>query len=263
MVDERVNLDLQSAFGASLVGLRPKDEDYILGKSMNTAAGEVMDIAILLDGMGGGAAGERASESAGLAFADAWMLVGEDMAANSEVDDRHEAWGLCVQAANMVVEQISADEGARSGSTLTAITLLKTEGGEVKWADIIHVGDTRAYRFRGDDTSLLSHDHSITGDMVREGYIELHEVEETHGHNVLTMSLGGPEELIPQVEEVQVGSGDLIILCCDGIWGPLHKVDGFWFPESWSLEELPKGLAVEALARGSKDNCSAIVWLIQ
>ena len=74
MVDERVNLDLQSAFGASLVGLRPKDEDYILGKSMNTAAGEVMDIAILLDGMGGGAAGERASESAGLAFADAWML---------------------------------------------------------------------------------------------------------------------------------------------------------------------------------------------
>ena len=71
------------------------------------------------------------------------------------------------------------------------------------------------------------------------------------------MSLGGPDDLNAQIDTIDLQSGDVLLLCCDGVWGPLHTESGMWLG-TMSSEEITK----EALDRGSTDNCSALFWMI-
>lgn len=248
MSADRVFVDLSGVDATSLKGKRPKDEDYIIASSVQNR----IEVAVILDGMGGGAAGEKASEYGGKAFVESASL-----SKLTSVKSRRKSLNLCIKAANLAVDNISTEHKSRSGSTITAILVKRGMKGSIKWAVMAHVGDTRAYRIRDGEVTLLSQDHSMTGEMVRAGYIELHQIEETHGKNVLTMSLGGPDELNPQVEEVELTNGDIIMLCCDGVWGPLHTEQGMEVKSLSSIE-----IANEALARGSTDNCSILFWTL-
>ena len=248
MSDDRVSINLAGIDAISLKGKRPKDEDYIIASSLENG----IEVAVLLDGMGGGAAGEKASENGGKAF-----IESVNISKLTTESSRNKSLNLCIRAANMAVDKISAENQSRSGSTITAIVVKRANDGSIEWAEIAHVGDTRVYRIRDGEVALLSQDHSMTGEMVRAGYIELHQIEETHGKNVLTMSLGGPDELKPQVEPVDFVSGDIVLLCCDGIWGPLHTEEGMWLGSLSATE-----MANEALERGSTDNCSALFWTL-
>lgn len=258
--EERVKITLEGAAGVSAVGLRPKDEDFIIGQKIVTNSGNSLEIAVVLDGMGGGVAGERASESAGSAFIEACSVMSEDMHTSTSFEERANSWDLCIIAANRAVESVAKNEGGRSGTTFTGIILMRSDEGKIMWSDLVHVGDTRAYLEKDGQVSLLSEDHSMTGEMVRAGYIELHQIEETHGRNVLTMSLGGPDELKPMIKEIELTSEDNVILCCDGVWGPLHTIEGLWIPEVDDAFEKCQKMVDEALERGSTDNCSILIW---
>jgi len=258
--EDRVNITLQSVFGISKIGLRPKDEDYIVASDILTDSSHNLEVAILLDGMGGGAAGEKASQNAGLAFIEVCEILGAGLSPESEASERHAFWLTCVKTCNMAVEQVAKQEGGRSGTTLTAVIVMRDGAGLPAWGDLVHVGDTRAYVGSGKEFVLHSEDHSMTGEMLRAGYIKIHEIEKTHGHNVLTMSLGGPDELIPQIIELDLFPGDEILLCCDGVWGPLHSETGLWVPQSDDRSKVIEMMVDEALSRGSKDNCSALIW---
>ena len=260
--EDRVVIELDGVVGVSDIGPRPKDEDFIIAQRVITESGHHLEIAILLDGMGGGVAGEMASESAGSAFIEACAIIADDMEPSTSADERDTSWEMCVIAANRAVEQVANKEGGRSGTTLTGIILMRDEDGRIAWSDLVHVGDSRAYISRRGQATLLSEDHSMTGEMMRAGYIEIHEIEKTHGHNVLTMSLGGPDELEPMIKELNVVKGDMIILCCDGVWGPLHTETGLWLSEESDVKEMSKAMVAEALNRGSKDNCSILIWSI-
>jgi len=244
MGEDRISNSIPGVDATSLKGKRQMDEDYIIASELEGG----IEVVVILDGMGGGAVGDKASENGGKAFLESLKL--SDL--NSK-DSRKTTLNYCVKAANMAVEKISNDHQSRSGSTLTSIIFKRAKSGELEWAELVHMGDTRAYRIRDGEAKLLTQDHSMTGEMVRAGYIELHQIEETHGKNVLTMSLGGPDELSPQIETIELTSGDTILLCCDGVWGPLHTEKGMWLG-TMSSEEITK----EALERGSTDNCSAL-----
>ena len=247
MSEDRISVSLQGVDATSLKGLRQTDEDYIIASEL----GDNVEVSIILDGMGGGAVGDKASENGGKAFLESLKLSNLE-----SKESRKTTLGYCVKAANMAVEKISKEHQSRSGSTLTSVILKRGDGG-IEWAELVHIGDTRVYRIRGDETTLLTNDHSMTGEMVRSGYIELHQIEETHGKNVLTMSLGGPDDLNAQIDTIDLQSGDVLLLCCDGVWGPLHTESGMWLG-TMSSEEITK----EALDRGSTDNCSALFWTI-
>lgn len=101
------------------------------------------------------------------------------------------------------------------GTTATAL-LLRPEG-----AWIAHVGDSRAYRVRAGSIEQLSFDHSLVWELARRQHISPNELQHIPS-NVIVRSLG-PEPLVQiDIEGPHpLESGDLFLLCSDGLTGPV------------------------------------------
>ena len=103
---------------------------------------------------------------------------------------------------------------ARMGATVVAMAVGETQ------VAIAHAGDSRAYRLRDGELKRLTRDHSIAEEM-RAARPEMTD-EELAGfahRNVVMRSLGSKDELEPDVYVNKVASGDLYLLCTDGLWG--------------------------------------------
>ena len=250
---ERVDLAEASwAFGASETGKRERDEDYVACDEFGSVR-----VGVLCDGMGGGQSGELASEMAARVFiTGVRRIVGE--LGNSWSDDkaRHEAYAEVIGHCHESVGGISG--GGASGTTLTSVVATFDERGTPS-IDLVHIGDSRCYRVLDGRADLLTDDHSVTGDMVRAGYIQMHEIEETSGKNTLTKNIG--DEGSSKADVSAIGSeGGVFLLCCDGVWGPLHGVSGLWLADSdICSQEMAAGMVEKAIERGSSDNCSVLI----
>src|SRR6266852_4794159 len=84
-----------------------------------------------------------------------------------------------------------------------------------------HVGDSRLYLARGAEISQLTRDHSYVSRLVQSGLISSKEAENHHQRHILTAALGNANELVPHIPEhpVPLETGDILILCTDGLWG--------------------------------------------
>ncbi len=240
------------AFGASETGKRERDEDYVACDEFDS-----IRVGVLCDGMGGGQSGELASEIAARVFITGVRRVAGELA-NSWSDDeaRHEAYAEVIGHCHESVEGITG-EGGVSGTTLTAV-VATLDKGDTSSIDMIHIGDSRCYRVLDGRADLLTDDHSVTGDMVRAEYIKMHEIEETSGRNTLTKNIG--DEGSSKADISTIGPGGVFLLCCDGVWGPLHGVSGLWLSDSdICSQEMASGMVEKAIERGSSDNCSVLI----
>jgi len=250
---KRVDLaEVSWAFGASETGKRERDEDYVACDEFGSVR-----VGVICDGMGGGQSGELASEIAARVFiTGVRRIVGE--LGNSWPDDeaRHEAYAEVIGHCHDSVGGIS--EVGDSGTTLTAVVATFDEGGSSS-VDLVHIGDSRCYRVLDGRADLLTNDHSVTGDMVRAGYIQMHEIEETSGKNTLTKNIGDEGSSKADVSTIN-SEGGSFLLCCDGVWGPLHGVSGLWLTDSdFCSQEMAVGMVEKAIERGSSDNCSVLI----
>jgi len=241
------------AFGASVTGKRERDEDYVACDEFGSVR-----IGVLCDGMGGGQSGELASEIAARVFITGVRRVAEELANNwSDDEARHEAYAEVIGHCHESVGGISG-EGGISGTTLTAVVATFDEGGTSS-LDLIHIGDSRCYRVLDGRAHLLTDDHSVTGDMFRAEYIQLHEIEETSGKNTLTKNIGDEESSKADVSTIDPEGGAFLI-CCDGVWGPLHGVSGLSLADSdICSQDMAAGMVEKAIERGSSDNCSVLI----
>ena len=140
-------LRIVEEFGLSDVGRqRHTNEDSYLESS---------PVFAVADGMGGAKAGEVASQVAVEAFAEE-----RDTAASPEAQLEHVA-----KAANRRIYEMAQEDTSRAGmgTTLTAVMVTDNE------LAIGHVGDSRAYRWRGGELERLTQDHSLVEELVRQG----------------------------------------------------------------------------------------------
>ncbi len=241
-------------FAASLVGKRERDEDFV-------ACGDFGDvrIGVLCDGMGGEEGGELASQRAARGFVKGvGSIVSKRAEKWSSQGFRHGAYAKLLRMCHATVNSVA--EQGRSGTTLTAL-VITLDGGSPSYADLVHIGDSRCYKVGvgGGRPEPLTQDHSMTGDMLRAGYINLHEIPETAGGNTLTRNLGDEAASLADISTLELASGDSFLLCCDGVWGPLHTESGLWLPDApLGQQSSVEALVNEALERGSTDNCSAL-----
>ncbi|MFC5302446.1 PP2C family protein-serine/threonine phosphatase [Azospira restricta] len=145
----------------------------------------------------------------------------------------------------------------------TAVMLL-LQPGRVSWA---HCGDSRLYRFRGDQPVFRSTDHSYVEHLVAQGKIS---PEQALGHpnrNVLLTSLGGSEA--PKVDFGEANGlqgGDSFLLCSDGLWAYFSDAELAGVVAAHTAREAA-GLLLErarSRANGEGDNISvAILKLIE
>ncbi len=206
---------------------------------------------VVADGLGGHAAGEVASRTAGETALRQWV--------SGSFDDPPKALRAAVRAANTAVHIASFDAGcAGMGSTLTALTLTGDE------AIVAHVGDSRAYLIRGDACLQLTSDHSRVGEMLRMKLISPEQAAAHPARSQLTRSLGSTPGLQVDLVRHDVEPGDVFILCTDGLWGDVAQQE--LLEASRSLGSglvdgvgAATGLVALAVSREAADNITAVV----
>lgn len=140
----------------------------------------------------------------------------------------------------------------------TAVMLL-LQPGKVSWA---HCGDSRLYRFRGDQLFFRSTDHSYVEQLVRQGKITPAQALVHPNRNILITSLGGgepPKIDLGEAEDLQ--GGDSFLLCSDGLWGYFGDAELGGVISAFSAREACELLISRARARsnGEGDNISVAI----
>jgi serine/threonine protein phosphatase PrpC len=220
----------------SETGPRKRNEDFagaVFGSELPEPRRDV--VAAISDGIGGAKGGREAAEIAVRGFLDGFCDLPETM----EVQ----------RAAAIVLNSLNGwihSQGRRDvelmgmGCTFTALVL------RGRAAHLLHVGDTRAYRFSRNHLTLLTTDHVRQGGDGRS--------------NILIRALGVETELRLDYTSQPVAQHDRFLLCSDGVHAflPVGALADI-LRERVSSEDTARALVAAALDAGSNDNCTALV----
>ena len=137
----------------------------------------------------------------------------------------------------------------------TVVVLLITDNESCcLWA-----GDSRFYRLRAGQLLQLSRDQSYVQNLVDRGEITP-EAAATHPlGNIVTNLVGGSEELVLEERHDPVERGDILMLCTDGLSGAVTDAEIAAILREIPVSAAADGLIELALARGARDNVSAVV----
>jgi serine/threonine protein phosphatase PrpC len=140
------------------------------------------------------------------------------------------------------------------GTTLTAVIAGKDR------IFLAHVGDSRAYLFRGGDLRLLTEDHTLVQRMVREGRLTPEQAEIHPQRSVLTRALGIDDQLEVDQTTLETAAGDRLLLCSDGLTGMVEDEEILKILSAHNDPQAASDALVEAAnAAGGQDNITTIV----
>jgi serine/threonine protein phosphatase PrpC len=209
-------------------------------------------LAIVADGMGGYEGGQEASRIA--------VEVIEEVYANELVGDPR-TWLL--QGFQMAHQRIQeyADKYPDlrgMGTTCTAMALLDHQ------LYFAHVGDSRLYLVRGLSSSRLTRDHSYVSRLVQNGVLRAEEAESHPQRHILTAALGAGNSITPDspLQPVTLETGDVLVLCTDGLWSLLSESDIQAAVAGKTAAEICDVLVETAKNRGGPDNITVQVLRI-
>jgi protein phosphatase len=125
---------------------------------------------------------------------------------------------------------------------------------------VAHVGDSRAYRLRGERLEQLTDDHSLVATMVRDGIMDPADAATDGRRNIITRALGAEDQVRVDLVTSDLAPGDRLLLCSDGLHG---QVDDATIATVLRDEPDP-AVAVDRLialanAAGGEDNVTVIV----
>jgi serine/threonine protein phosphatase PrpC len=200
------------------------------------------------DGMGGAKAGEVAS---GLAADAVQESSGDGATGEARVA------ALIEEANRRVFRRANEDREASGMGTTMTVALVEDER-----VAIGHVGDSRAYLYRGGRLEQLTDDHSLVAELVRSGKLTPEEAEAHPQRSVITRALGTDSEVDVDTFAVRAEPGDLFLLCSDGLTA---MVDDDTILEAIeqhrsNLAEAAKALVNAANRGGGEDNITVVFF---
>jgi protein phosphatase len=208
-------------------------------------------IFVVADGMGGAQAGEVASKAAADAF-DVDLPDGPPEQVLRET----------ILKANRSIHELAREDPSRAGmgTTLTA-AIVSAEREEVA---IGHVGDSRAYRLRGDRLEQLTRDHSLVEEMRRKGQLTDAQAEDHPQRSIITRALGPEPEVEPDVHSVSAAPGDVFLICSDGLTTMLGEAQiGKLLARATSMSAAVRALVDEANRAGGRDNITVLAFRLE
>jgi PPM family protein phosphatase len=269
----RFRLDLAAVSDAGKV--RSNNEDHYLitrmGRtfdivSTNMPAGSLPDRVdeeafgmVVADGMGGMAAGEKASLLAiqtGVHLvlnSPMWATRIDDDAARQLINRMRDYFR---KVDSVVVGEARSDRHLSGmGTTLTLAYIVRTD------AFIVHVGDSRAYLHRKGKLKQLTRDHNMAQGLADAGAIRPEEVSRHAKRHVLTNFVGGPSSGVePEVSTIELMHNDFLLLCSDGLTDMATKAEmTAILDRSPTADAASKALLTLALDRGGRDNVTILV----
>jgi len=200
------------------------------------------------DGIGGAKAGEVAS---GLAADAVQESFGDGATGEARVA------ALIEEANRRVFRRASEDREASGMGTTMTVALVEDER-----VAIGHVGDSRAYLYRGGRLEQLTDDHSLVAELVRSGKLTPEEAEAHPQRSVITRALGTDSEVDVDTFAVPAKPGDLFLLCSDGLTAMVDDdtiVEAIEQHRS-NLAEAAKALVNAANRGGGEDNITVVFF---
>jgi PPM family protein phosphatase len=274
--DERPQRRLTArSFGMTDTGKRrPANEDQFLiaelTKAMTIAhtslrgpssltGDERGQLFLVADGMGGHAAGERASALAVAVIEQftvntfKWFLQDDEPGPESAATE----FAAAIKEADAAIISESEANPELQGMG-TTLTLAYAVGPQLF---VLHVGDSRAYLFRGGALQQLTHDHTVVAEMVERGELRPEQASQHRLRHVITNVLGGRQRGVrADAQVIDLHAGDGLLLCSDGL---TEMVDANDITEVLSAEQEPERAARRLIElaneRGGHDNVTVIV----
>jgi serine/threonine protein phosphatase PrpC len=169
-------------------------------------------IAVVCDGMGGGPGGRLASTIAVQKIVEYVVNAPQDM-------PRTEMVANAIEHGHQAILAKTAEIPALRGMGSTATVLLINKQSAV----LGHVGDSRIYQFRRGQKIFRTADHSMVGELVRNGTLTEEQARLSSQSNIITKALGSKLTNLAEVTERPYDKGDRFMLCTDGIWGAMPE----------------------------------------
>ena len=199
------------------------------------------------DGMGGMAAGDLASAI----VINTVARLDVPPPSDSVVDELADA----VADANRAIRRAVADDPQKEGMG-TTLTALWFDG---EWFNLVHIGDSRAYRLREGGFEQITVDDTYVQMLVDEGRITAEEAERHPQRSLLLRALGA-SEVEPAFQTIKGVPGDRLLLCSDGLSGPVSDADiARTLQNSATPQEAAETLVQQALDAGAPDNVTVLI----
>ncbi|MDX1601108.1 MAG: PP2C family serine/threonine-protein phosphatase [Anaerolineales bacterium] len=243
---------------AQSVGIeRDHNEDALFvltGNASGHDAAPDFGLFVVADGMGGHRSGEIASalsvQTVARRLTRETVLPLMDPDSREDLPPLHDLLREALEEANrVVVENVPG-----GGTTLTAAVLLGEQ------LTLGHVGDSRAYLINGNESQVITRDHSLVERLQELGQLTPDEAAVHPQRNVLYRAIGQGENLEVDVFTQQVPQGGHLLLCSDGLWGEvdddeIRRIIMDHGDPQQACEELVRA----ANAAGGPDNISAVL----
>lgn len=241
-----------AVYQASRIGGRHYNQDRVA-----YAYSDKSLLLVLADGMGGHLHGEIAAQITIHTFMQAFAQAAQPRVPEPEaflaeiVRRSHDAIIRYAQSRHL---------GGNPGTTCVAALV---QDDKVCWA---HAGDSRFYLLRDSGMAAVTHDHSVVQQWADWGIIGRDEMKTHPDRNRITNCLGGVENMfyVETSPAVPLQQGDVLLLCSDGLWGPLEEEDlvaGFsGAPLSVALEQLIDKALILGGARADNTSAVAARW---
>jgi protein phosphatase len=224
---------------------REMNQDYLF--TSDTAVGNLPNLYIVADGMGGHKAGEYASRYTTERVV-AYVLRSKD---SEPVTILKEA----IQKANELLLIESKEDEAKHGmgTTIVCATIIGSK------MFVANVGDSRLYVV-SDGIRQITRDHSLVEEMVRMGEMDRQDARKHPDKNIITRAVGVTDTVDVDFFEVDLSGEDEILLCTDGLTNmvddmTIHRI----MTESKDLEQQVAALVKTANDNGGRDNITAVI----
>lgn len=204
------------------------------------------------DGMGGHAGGEVASSVAINTLAE---IAPTFTAVDIDSDSASDLFLNSLHTIDAQIRAVANDDPtlAGMGTTLTSLFISGTE------ISLLHIGDSRAYRLRGNTLEQLSADHTVLQELLSKGVISLSEAQAHPQRSMLTQALMGEGTLEPSLHIFEGKVQDRYILCSDGLSGVLTEKEIKTLVKGKGAADAIDALIDATYINGAPDNVTIVI----
>lgn len=239
---------LQS-FSVTDIGKKRKlNQDFVY--TSEEPVGNLPNVFIVADGMGGHNAGDYASKCA------VETVVREIRGCFEKNPVRILSKAIRV-ANDQIRRKAREDESLYGmGTTIVAATCLG------KYLQVANVGDSRLYIIN-DKVRQITRDHSLVEEMIRMGGLDREAARNHPDKNIITRAIGAKDTIEIDFFHEELKSGDIVLMCSDGLTNMLEDEEiGRILKSQGTIEERAKKLVEAANNNGGKDNI-AVILIVQ
>ncbi len=234
-------------FGMSDMGRKRKlNQDYLFASAK--PQGNMPNLFIVADGMGGHKAGDYASKYT------VETIVSEIK--NSFEKNPTIIIKKAIKKANEFIRyKASEDENlAGMGTTVVVATVIG------RYLQVANVGDSRLYIINREEITQITKDHSLVEEMIRLGAIERSDARLHPDKNIITRAIGVREDVEVDFFTIELKPCDTVLMCSDGLSNMVEDEQIKEIVNSkQGLGETAEALIDQANTNGGKDNIAVVL----